>query len=449
MSNAPAHCDGSPNGEGVAPAVVVRTRTGAVGRLVRRVAGLDEDILARLEGDRRWYTGQILLVAGVATMATISMTAALTMTTGTSPWGWPLFLGTAFGSFIAICDLTIVLPDGQPHRRNPATYFGRLGFSILMGGLAAMPLTGAIFQRDVDHHEAARRQHEITAANQELDRTIAATRAAVEADHAPAIARAIDARDAARQLAEDTRAAEATQRAQCNNEITGTAGSRIPGEGSRSSALCTAANQLTARADDAQRRAEAADTDLAATLRTAKEDADTKVAALPRPTITPYQPTDIGVIDRITRTHFLLGTPATIAITLALTSLALTSLDTLPIILKLTHHSTAYERILKRHQAIETTRVLHQLVGAGGRSQHRATTAEHHLIAAIDADEEELLGGEPLEAFLRARLMIDPTITAKTLYREAQFRGYDRSYPTFTRLVRKRGLRSAATADGA
>ena len=36
-----------------------------VAQLVRRAVGLDENLLADLEGDRRWYMAQILLVAGV------------------------------------------------------------------------------------------------------------------------------------------------------------------------------------------------------------------------------------------------------------------------------------------------------------------------------------------------------------------------------------------------
>jgi transposase len=48
---------------------------------------------------------------------------------------------------------------------------------------------------------------------------------------------------------------------------------------------------------------------------------------------------------------------------------------------------------------------------------------------------------EPFAAYVRARLAEDPHLWAVTLFDEVSGLGYDRSYPTFTRQIRVRGLR--------
>jgi hypothetical protein len=48
---------------------------------------------------------------------------------------------------------------------------------------------------------------------------------------------------------------------------------------------------------------------------------------------------------------------------------------------------------------------------------------------------------EPFAAYCAARLVEDPHVWATTLFDELLELGYDRSYPTFTRAVRARGLR--------
>ena len=50
---------------------------------------------------------------------------------------------------------------------------------------------------------------------------------------------------------------------------------------------------------------------------------------------------------------------------------------------------------------------------------------------------------EPFAGYCRARLAEDPHLWATTLFDELLELGYDRSYPTFTRQLRARGLRPA------
>jgi hypothetical protein len=405
------------------------------GRALRRAVGLDEDLLTRFEGDRRWYTGQLLLVAGVATMATISMTTALTMTTGQPALGWPLIFGAALGVFVGVCDLTIVLPDGQPHRRTPWSYLGRLTFSILMGGLAAMPLTAAILQRDVDHHEEQTRQVDHNAADAAYQQQVAAVRTAAHESHSPAINAATSARDAAHRQTDQALAAADAQRRECNDEINGTRSGQA-GEGPRAGAKCTAATDLARRAEDTGRRASDADAALDTTMAAERTDADNRVTALERPDPEPFHPSELGVIDRISKTHERLGTLGTIAFTLALMAL-----DTLPVILKLAHGPTHYERVLIHRQRSAVAELLAPSHSAGGLTEDQQLLALH----ADDQDPEALDDNDDeLERFIRARLIVAPDLQAKDLYAAARDRGYDRSYPTFTRFLRTRELRGHA-----
>jgi hypothetical protein len=230
--------------------------------------------------------------------------------------------------------------------------------------------------------------------------------------------------------------AEAAQRAECNNEIDGSSGSGIAGEGARASAKCTAATQLAGRVETAQRRAADAEVALADATRAELTDTDTKVAALPQPATAPYRPDELGVIDRISRTHDRLGTPATLAVTLALMAL-----DTLPVILKLSHGTTNYERILARRHQITATRLLAEATPAGGAAP----------LALLDGDhgpDVEIVDDEQLEQFLRAHLILDPHIQAKDLHALARARGYAGKYSTFTRLLRTRHLRTVAGRTG-
>jgi hypothetical protein len=194
--------------------------------------------------------------------------------------------------------------------------------------------------------------------------------------------------------------------------------------------------QLAARADDAQQRVTDSDAALTDAMRNEVTDTDTKVAAVPKPAVAPYQPTELGVIDRITRTHDRLGTPATLAITLALMAL-----DTLPVILKLSHGTTNYERILARRQHASATCLLAE-VGPGGDGHAAPIQVPVGLLDGHHDLDDELLDDDQLEQYLRARLVLDPTIQAKDLHALARARGYSGKYSTFTRFLRTRELRT-------
>jgi transposase len=75
---------------------------------------------------------------------------------------------------------------------------------------------------------------------------------------------------------------------------------------------------------------------------------------------------------------------------------------------------------------------------------HDRKTIRAYLAGDRTAGVRKPADDDPFEAFVdyvRARLAEDPHLWAQTLYDEVTNLGYERSYPTFTRQVRARGLR--------
>ena len=56
---------------------------------------------------------------------------------------------------------------------------------------------------------------------------------------------------------------------------------------------------------------------------------------------------------------------------------------------------------------------------------------------------------EPFERYCRLRFDADPHLWATTLFEEVQDLGYQGAYPSFTRALRRRGLRQRCGACGA
>jgi hypothetical protein len=196
----------------------------SAGRALRAVGGLDE---SRLEpADRAYYTRLLVLIVGASVMATVSLSAALSMTTGAGMTGWPLLAGLGCGALIATNDLAITMPD--PYRRRgwiPTA--GRMAFAVLFGPMVALPLTAAIFAQDINHHLAEQRQVEAQHASVDFDARRPGIETAVAETHGPAVRAATFARDGAQEDLDRVRQAAAGQMQACNAEITGTGGSGL------------------------------------------------------------------------------------------------------------------------------------------------------------------------------------------------------------------------------
>jgi hypothetical protein len=395
------------------------------GGVVRSAVGLDEELLVHLPADRSYYTRMIVCVGIVALMAVTSLTTALTMTTGEGPWGWPLVFGAGLGVLIAAVDLSIALPDGQPHQGRSWSYIGRVGFAVVAGVLLSMPLTATLFAPEVNRVHAQEQADAARNAGARYDEQVAAARAATHAQHIGAIEAATANRDTARATAESATTASSSQRSACNSEIDGIGGSGIAGEGPRASAKCSSAAQLGEQATIAQSRLDAAEKALGEAIRADVAAQDAEAAKVAHPTAAPAE---LGVVDRIERTHRVLGTPGTLAV-----SAFLVGLDLLPLTLKLSGGRRRYERVLERRHD-QALRELCDFFGGG----------EDLVDAAAVEDASPEPKPETLVEWLGRELAADPSATAEDLFRRAPF---EAGYSTVTRLIRKHGLRPE-TAGG-
>jgi hypothetical protein len=380
-----------------------------------RAAGLDVDLLASLPIDRAWYVRQLVAISFVATMAAVSLTTALTITTGASAWGWPAVAGAGLAALIWTLDVAIsVDPTSSDSRQWPA--LARIGFAIAAGALIAMPLTAAIFARDVDHRMETQRASEIRTAQTEGR---AAAQAAVRAQHGDALTAAQRARDDARTRLVAAQAAAEQARATCTAEIDGRGGSGMPGEGPRATAKCTAAAGAEERANAIGQELARAEQALQQSLAAELEAVEGATAPAP----TPYDPKELGVVGRIHETHELLGLPASLAITAVLMVL-----DLLPIMLHAARDGSAYESIVRRRQEHEAERLR---IEARRFLDDRQPAPPAHALADEHA----------LAAWVRRRIDADPSVPATALHSELTAAGYSASYQTFTRFLRRRQLR--------
>jgi hypothetical protein len=401
-----------------------RRRRRSLWGLLRSAAGLDEELLALFPGDRSFYTRSIVCVAIVALMAVTSLTTALAMTTGSGPWGWPLVFGAGLGVLIAAVDLSIALPDGQPHHRRSWSYVGRVAFAVVAGVLLSMPLTAALFAPEVNRHEAQAQATDAATASARYDDQVAAARAGAHTQHAGAVEAATTARDTARDAAASAAADASAQRSACNAEIDGASGNGV-GEGPRAGAKCSSAAQLGDQAASAKDRLDDTEKALQDSIRADVAAQDAEAAKVAQPTVAH---SELGVVDRIVRTHEALGTGGTLAV-----AGFLVFLDLLPLTLKVSGGRRRYERVLE-HRHDRALRELCQSLGAG-----------------VDFAEDTAVetGGRPVQEqeaptlvkWLGVELAAEPRLTAADLARRAPAAGFEAGYSTVTRLIREHGLR--------
>jgi hypothetical protein len=396
--------------------------------LLRRAAGLDEELLTYFPGDRSFYTRIIVSTLLVSVMAGTSLTMALTMTTDSDPWGWPIVFGAGLGVLIAAVDLSIALPDGQRRRKRSWSYIARMAFAVVAGVLLSMPLTAVLFAPEVDRREAQAQDAAAETAAVRYDEQVAAARSTAHAQHVEAVQAATAARDTARDAAASAATASSTQRSACNAEIDGVGGSGIAGEGPRASAKCSAAAQLSDQAAAAQGRLNSAETALSDAIQADVAAQDAAAAKVQRPLVAPFSPADLGVVDRIARTHEALGTPGTLVV-----SAFLVFLDLLPLTLKVSGGRRPYEQVIE-HRHDLALRELCQSLG-GGADLTKDPDEEPTAPDAVNEDPVTLV------EWLGRQLAGDPRLTAADLARRAPDAGYAAGYSTITRLIREHALR--------
>jgi hypothetical protein len=126
-----------------------RTRTfrgPQVGRWLRSVAGVDEDLIARVPQERARYTALGGVVVGTALIAAFSMWFAITEAVGTSS-GWVIIPTLIWGLFIFNFDRWLISSSVGLHwHKRYGTLIMRVFMALLFGIIIAEPLVLRVFQ---------------------------------------------------------------------------------------------------------------------------------------------------------------------------------------------------------------------------------------------------------------------------------------------------------------
>jgi hypothetical protein len=139
-----------------------------LGRVLRLATGVREDVLARVPSERARYTSMGGVVVGTATMAMLSMAAALYWVFG----GFRLFIVFAvpiWGLFILSLDRWLISSTSIGEGAQAAGKVGaRLLLSVGLGVVLAEPLVLGIYGTAIEERVAASRQAELTTRESDL-----------------------------------------------------------------------------------------------------------------------------------------------------------------------------------------------------------------------------------------------------------------------------------------
>lgn len=124
----------------------------AVGRLLRAIVGVDEEVIGRVPSERPRYAALGGVVLGTATIAAFSMTFALSQVVGGSVW-WLLVPAVIWGGFVLNLDRWLVATAaGSAWHRRFAIYLPRLLIAFVFGVIIAEPLVLRIFETAIVKH---------------------------------------------------------------------------------------------------------------------------------------------------------------------------------------------------------------------------------------------------------------------------------------------------------
>jgi hypothetical protein len=139
------------------------TEKGGVGRLLRRVAGVDEALLSEVPSDRFRYTRLGGVIVGTATIATFSMWAGLGEIAG-KPAIVLVLPALLWGLFIGNLDAWIVSSlHGTRWRQHAWIVLPRVALAVVFGFLIAEPLVLLAFRPAIEHQIRDSRQTELLA----------------------------------------------------------------------------------------------------------------------------------------------------------------------------------------------------------------------------------------------------------------------------------------------
>ncbi|KOX32607.1 hypothetical protein ADK67_07730 [Saccharothrix sp. NRRL B-16348] len=133
-----------------------------VPRLLRRVIGVNEDVLDWVPEERPRYTRLGLIVLNTGLLAAVSMHMALASVLG-GHW-WLVFADLIWAVIIITADSWLISSThGAARTSLLGTYLPRLLLSVLLGAVIAEPLVLAVFHQSIDNEISETRKADIDA----------------------------------------------------------------------------------------------------------------------------------------------------------------------------------------------------------------------------------------------------------------------------------------------
>jgi hypothetical protein len=133
-------------------------RAAHLARLIRKLTGVREELLARIPAERTRYTALAAVMTCTASIGGLSMFFALSEILGTpEPWFW--FLAAFWATFILCIDCWLVSSTaGTRWRTRVAVLLPRLAIAAVFGIVIAEPLILRVFQTGIVTHVQHERQ---------------------------------------------------------------------------------------------------------------------------------------------------------------------------------------------------------------------------------------------------------------------------------------------------
>ncbi|MBW4719674.1 DUF4407 domain-containing protein [Saccharothrix obliqua] len=404
-----------------------------VPRLLRRLIGVNEDVLDWVPEERPRYTRLGLIVLNTGVLAAVSMHLALVSVVG-GQWWLPLAdLGWA-AIIVTVDSWLISSTHGAVRTSLLGTYLPRLLLAVLLGAVIAEPLVLAVFHQSIDNeiadhrkqqvegYEAALRRCNPPSGEPSADPSCAGLLVVVgespraardELDHATADRAALKTR------ADEVDARLAELNAQAMDECAGRAGpglTAVPGEGPE----CL---RNRARADEYRRdhQVDRLHADLAAAdgrvadLTAKVADASGRTERLVGDAITAKVDqkranlADSGLLDRFEALGRLSSAHFTVLVAHVLLALLLIALDCMPVLSKMLSARTEYDSRVRRQ--LDVSGRLHdlQLKASEKRDAVDFELQELRFTQRLRAGVDEI-GGEDRMAKAKRRMEVDAQI---------------------------------------
>ncbi|MBF9129463.1 DUF4407 domain-containing protein [Plantactinospora sp. S1510] len=352
-----------------------------VGRHLRRVAGVKEDLLDWVPEERARYARLGAIVLNTGLMAALSLQTALDKVVDTN-WLLLLPIALVWGFVIVSFDGWLIASTHGVLGTRARVFLPRLAISILMGAVIAEPMLLWVFQPAIHRNVMDHRQEELKAyesllrtCNPESGATnpdavcaghrliVGATPAAVQAQ----LANAIQQRDADQakvdQISAELGKKQNTARLECNGTPGAGRTGRV-GEGPNCERNRAEADEFRRDSRLGQRQADLVTlnrkiTELTAQTKSAAQGYAEAVSAAVTEEVAEMRGNQrkIGILDELAALGRLADQSSHVLVAQWLVRLLLIAIDCLPVLTKIMSSTTTYDLLVSRQ--LETSKRLH------------------------------------------------------------------------------------------